>query len=199
MPGSWGPAVLEYRPRLALRTNRGVDQQDVFGSNGSGWMGKTMKKKDRFSQLVKEKQLLWQEVWALPCGSGFFNHLSWPRVSPLLGIHTEETRIERDTCTPMFIAALFLIARTWKQPRCPSADEWIRKLWYIYTMEYYTAIKKNTFKSVLMRWMKLEPIIQNEVSQKEKHQYSILTHIYMEFREMVTITLSARQQKRHSL
>ena len=60
----------------------------------------------------------------------------------LLGIHTEETRIERDTCTPMFIAALFVIARTWKQPRCPSADEWIRKLWYIYTMEYYSAIKK---------------------------------------------------------
>ena len=97
---------------------------------------------------------------------------------PLLGIHTEETRIERDTCTPMFIAALFIIARTWKQPRCPSADEWIRKLWYIYTMEYYSAIKKNTFESVLMRWMKLEPIIQSEVSQKEKHQYSILTHIY---------------------
>ena len=62
--------------------------------------------------------------------------------------------------------------------RCPSADEWIRKLWYIYTMEYYSAIKKNTFESVLMRWMKLEPIIQTEVSQKEKHQYSILTHIY---------------------
>ena len=59
---------------------------------------------------------------------------------PLLGIHTEETRIARDTCTPMFIAALFIIARTWKQPRCPSADEWIRKLWYIYTMEYYSAI-----------------------------------------------------------
>ena len=56
---------------------------------------------------------------------------------PLLGIHTEETRIERDTCTPMFIAALFIIASTWKQPRCPSADEWIRKLWYIYTMKYY--------------------------------------------------------------
>ena len=69
-------------------------------------------------------------------------------------------------------------ARTWKQPRCPSADEWIRKLWYIYTMEYYSAIKKNTFESVLMRWMKLELIIQSEVSQKEKHQYSILTHIY---------------------
>ena len=70
------------------------------------------------------------------------------------------------------------IARTWKQPRCPSTDEWIRKWWYIYTMEYYSAIKKNTFESVPMRWMKLEPIIQSEVSQKEKHQYSILTHIY---------------------
>ena len=73
----------------------------------------------------------------------------------------------------MFIAALFIIARTWKQPRCPSADEWIRKLWYIYTMDYYSAIKRNTFESVLMRWMKLEPIIQSEVSQNEKHQYSI--------------------------
>ena len=69
----------------------------------------------------------------------------------LLGIHTEETRRERDTCTPMFIAALFTIARTWTQPRCPLADEWIRKLWYIYTMEYYSSIKKNTFESVLMR------------------------------------------------
>ena len=83
---------------------------------------------------------------------------------PLLGIHTEETRIERDTCTPVFIAALFIIARTWKQPRCPSADEWIRKLWCIYTMEYYSAIKNNPFESVLMRWMKLESIIQREVS-----------------------------------
>ena len=83
---------------------------------------------------------------------------------PLLGIHTEETRIERDTCTPMFIAALFTIARTWNQPRCALADEWI-KLWYIYTMEYYSAIKK-AFESVLMRWMKLEPIIQSEVRKK---------------------------------
>ena len=85
---------------------------------------------------------------------------------PLLGIHTEETRTERDTCTPMFIAALFTIPRTWKQPKCPLADKWIRKLWYLYTMEYYSAIKKNTFESFLMRWMKLEPIIQCEVSQK---------------------------------
>ena len=116
---------------------------------------------------------------------------------PLLGIHTEETRSERDTCTPVFIAALFIIARTWKQPRCPIADEWIRKLWYIYTMEYYSAIEKNSSESVLMRWMKLEPIIQNEVSQKDKDQYSILTYIYMEFRKMVTITLYAKQKKRH--
>ena len=105
-------------------------------------------------------------------------HCIYDPAIPLLGIHTEETRSERDTCTPMFIAALFIIARTWKQPRCPSADEWIRKLWYIYTMEYYSANKKNSFESVLMRWMKLEPIIQSEVSQKDKEHYSILTHIY---------------------
>ena len=88
------------------------------------------------------------------------------------------SRIERDTCTPMFITALFTIARTWTQPRCPSADECIWKLWYIHWMEYYSDIKKNAFESVLMRWMKQEPIIQSEVSQKEKHQYSILMHIY---------------------
>ena len=77
---------------------------------------------------------------------------------PLLGIHTEETRTERDTHTPMFTAALFTIARTWKQPRRLSADEWIRKLGYIYTMEYYSAIKKNAFESVPVRWMKLDPL-----------------------------------------
>ena len=78
----------------------------------------------------------------------------------------------------MFITALFTIARTLKQPSCPSSDEWIRKLWYINTMEYYSAIKKNAFESILMRWMKLEPIIQSEISQKDKDHYSILTHIY---------------------
>ena len=78
----------------------------------------------------------------------------------------------------MFITALFTIDRTLKQPRCPSSDKWIRKQWYIYTMEYYSAIKKNAFESVLMRWMKLEPIIQSEVSQKEKHQYSIYAYIW---------------------
>ena len=80
----------------------------------------------------------------------------------------------------MFIAALFTIASTWKQPRCPSTDEWIKKLWYIliYTMEYYSAIKRNTFESVLVRWMNREPVIQSEVSHKEKNQYLILAHIY---------------------
>ena len=78
----------------------------------------------------------------------------------------------------MFIAALFTILRTGKQPRCPSTDEWIKKLWYIYTIEYYSAIKRNTFESVLMRWMNLKPIIQSEVSQKEKDRYRILMHIY---------------------
>ena len=100
---------------------------------------------------------------------------------PLLSMHTKETRIERNMCTPIFIAALFIIARTQQQPRCSLADEWIRKLWYIYTKECYSAIKKkkkNAFESVLMRWMKLEPIIQIEVSQKEKQQYSMLMHIY---------------------
>ena len=77
----------------------------------------------------------------------------------------------------MFTAALFATARTWKQPRCPSTDEWIKKLWCIYTMEYYSAIKRNTFESVLMRWMNLEAIIQSEVSQKEKDKYRILMHI----------------------
>ena len=77
----------------------------------------------------------------------------------------------------MFIAALFTIARTWKQPKCPSADEWIKKLWSIYTMEYYSAIKSNAFESILMKWINLEPIIQSEVSQKEKDKYCILIHI----------------------
>ena len=98
---------------------------------------------------------------------------------PLLGIYPEETRVEKDTCNPLFIAALFTTARTWKQPRCPSTDEWLKKLWYIYTIEYYSAIKRNTFMSALMRWMNLEPIIQSEVNQKEKEKYHILTHIYV--------------------
>ena len=121
-------------------------------------------------------QPLWRTVWKFL--KKLEIELPYNPAIPLLGICTEETRIERDTWTPMLTAALFTIARTWKQSRCPLADERIRKLWYIYTMEYYWTIKKNTFESILMRWMKLEPIIESEVSQKEKYQYSILMHIY---------------------
>ena len=121
-------------------------------------------------------QPLWRTVWRFL--EKLEIKLPYDLAIPLLGIYTKETRIERDMWAPMFIAALFIIARTWKQSRCPSADEWIRKLWYINTKEYYSGIKKNTFESVIMRWMKLEPIIQKEVSQKEKHQYSVLTHMY---------------------
>ena len=95
-----------------------------------------------------------------------------------MGIYPEKTIVEKDTCIPLFTAALFTIARTWKQPRCTSTDEWIKKLWYRHTMEYYSAIKGNAFETVLMRWMNLESIIQSEVSQKEKDKYHILTHIY---------------------
>ena len=97
---------------------------------------------------------------------------------PLPGIHSEETKIERDTCIPLFTAALFTIARTWKQPGCPLTDEWMKTLWYMNTVKYYSVIKRNTFESVLMRWMNLEPIIQSEVSQKEKDKYRVPMHIY---------------------
>ena len=110
-------------------------------------------------------QSVWKMVWRFLKQLGIKS--PYDPAIPLLGIHTKEPRSERDTCTPTFIAALFIIARTWKQPRCPSADKWIKKLWYIYTVEYYSAIKKNAFESVLMRWIKLEPIIQSEVSQKK--------------------------------
>ena len=120
-------------------------------------------------------QAQWKTVWRLLKKLGI--KLSYDPVIPLLGMYPQETIIEKDTCTPVFIAALFTIAKTWKQPRCPSTDEWIKKLWYIYTMEYYSAINRNTFESILMRWMNLEPIIQSEVTQKEKDKYRILTHI----------------------
>ena len=97
---------------------------------------------------------------------------------PLLGIYPEKTRIQKESCTTMFIAALFTIARTWKQPKCPSTDEWIKKMWCIYIMEYYSAIKRNEIELFVVRWMDLESFIQSEVSQKEKNKYRMLTHIY---------------------
>ena len=119
-------------------------------------------------------QPLWKTVWRFLTKLGI--KPPYDPTIPLLGIYPEETKVEKDTCIPLFIAALFTIARTWKQPRCPSTTKWIKKLWYIYTMEYHSAVKRNPFESVLMRWMNLESIIQSEVSQKEKDKYRILIH-----------------------
>ena len=110
-------------------------------------------------------QPLWKTVWRFLKKLGL--RPPYGPAIPLLGIYPEESKIERDTHIPLVITALFTIARTWKKPRCPSTDEWIKKL-YIHKMEYYLAIKRNAFESVLMRKMNLEPIIQSEVSQKEK-------------------------------
>ena len=126
--------------------------------------------------LVKMIQPLWKTVWRFLRKLGI--KPPYDPAIPLLGIYPEETKIEKDTCTPLSIAGLFTIVRTWKQPRCPLTDEWIKKQWYIYTMEYYSAIKRNAFESIPMRWKNLEPIIQSEVSQKEKDKYHILKHIY---------------------
>ena len=121
-------------------------------------------------------QPLWKMVWRFLRKLGIKPPYD-PAIPPL-GIYPEETKIERDTCIPLFTAALFTITRTWKQTRCPSTDEWIKKLRYIYTMEYYSAIKRNPFESVLMRWMNLDSIKQSEVSQKEKDKYCILIYIF---------------------
>ena len=90
----------------------------------------------------------------------------------------KKTIIQKETCTTMFIAALFTIARTWKLPKCPSTDEWIKKMWHIYTMEYYSAMKRNETELFVVRWMDLESVIQSEVIQKEKNKYRMLRHIY---------------------
>ena len=96
---------------------------------------------------------------------------------PLLDIHPEKSIIQKESHTTIFITALFTIARTWKQPKCPETDEWIKKMWHIYTMEYYSAIKRNKIELFVVRWMDLETVIQSEVSQKEKNKYHMLTHI----------------------
>ena len=119
-------------------------------------------------------QPLWKMVWRFLKKLGIKTPYD-PGI-PLPGIYSEETKIEKGTWISLLIVALFIISRMWKQPRCLSTDEWI-KLWYIYTMEYYSAINRNTFESVLMRWVSLEPNIQSEVSQKEKDKYHILIHV----------------------
>ena len=97
---------------------------------------------------------------------------------PLLGLYPEKTIIQKEPCTAMFIAALFTVARTWKQPKCPSTDEWIKKMWHIHTTEYDSAIKGYKIELFVMRWMDLEYVIQSEASQKEKNKYWMLTYIY---------------------
>ena len=124
----------------------------------------------------KLTQPLWKTVWRFLKNLGI--KPPYDPAIPFIDIYPEESKIVKDTCIPLFIVALFTIARTWKQPRCPLRDEWIKKLWYIYTTEYYSAMKRNTFESVLMGCMNLESIIQSEESQKEKDKYCILTHIY---------------------
>ena len=120
-------------------------------------------------------QPVWRTIWRFL--KKLRIELPYDPAIPLLGIYPEKTVIQKDTCTPMFIATLFTIARSWKQPKCPSTNEWIKKLWYIYPMEYYSAIKRNEIESFVETWMDLETVIQSEVSQKEKKKYRILTHV----------------------
>ena len=103
--------------------------------------------------------------------------LTYDPAIPLLGIYPEKTILCKDTCTPMFIAALFTIARTWKQPKCTPTDEWIKKMWNIYTMEYYSDIKKNGIMPFAATWVDLEIIMLSEVSQTEKDNYHMISLI----------------------
>ena len=117
-----------------------------------------------------------QPVWRTVCSflKKLKIELPYDPATPLLGIYPEKTIIQKDTCTTVFIVALFTIAGSWKQP---LTDKWIKKVWYIYTMEYYSAIKRNKTGSFVEMWMDLETVIQSEVSQKEKNKYSVLMHI----------------------
>ena len=123
-------------------------------------------------------QSLWKTVWRFL--KKWKIELPYDPAIPLLVIYPKKpkTVIRKDICTPIFIAALFTIARPRKQPKCPSTDEWIKRLWYIHTMEYYSAIKGNEIGPLVEMWMDLESVIQSEVSQKEKNKYRTLTHIY---------------------
>ena len=121
-------------------------------------------------------QPLWKTVWRFL--KKLKTELPYDPAISLLGIYPEKTIVQKESCTTVFIAALFAIARTWKQPLCPSTDEWMERMWHMYTMEYYSAIKRNEIELFVVRWMDLESVIQSEVSQKEKNKYRVLTHIY---------------------
>ena len=120
-------------------------------------------------------QPLWRTVWRFL--KKLKIELPYDPAIPLLGVYPEKTIIQKDTCTPVCTAALFTIARSWKQPKCPSTGEWIEEMWHIYTMEYYSAIKRNEIGSFVEMWVDLETVIQSEVSQKEKNKYRVLMHI----------------------
>jgi hypothetical protein len=113
-------------------------------------------------------QPLWKKIWRLLKNLNI--DLPYDPAIPLLGVYPKECNsgYSRGTCTPMFIAALFTIAKLWKQPRCPTTDEWIKKTWYLYTMEFYSVMKKNEILLFAGKWMELENIIQSEVSQSQK-------------------------------
>ena len=121
-------------------------------------------------------QPLWRTVWRFLYKLKI--ELPYDPAIPLLGIYPEKTIIQKESCSKMFIAALFTVARPCKQPKCPSTDEWIKEMLHIYTVEYYPAIKQNETELFVVRWMYLETVIQSEVSPKEKSKYRILTHIY---------------------
>ena len=121
-------------------------------------------------------QLLWRTVWRFL--QKLKIDLPYDPAIPLLVIYPEKTIIQKESCTTVFITGLFTIARTWKQPKCPLTDEWIKKMWHIYTVEYYSATKRNETELFVVRWMYLESVMQSEVSQKEKNKYRMLTPIY---------------------
>ena len=118
-------------------------------------------------------QPLWKAVWRFLRKLNI--ELSFDPAIPLLGISPEKIMTRKDTCTPMFIAALFKIAKIRKQPKCPSTEEWIKKMWYIYTMEYYSAIKRKEILAFLATWMDLETIMLSEVSHTMRHQHQMLS------------------------
>ena len=118
-------------------------------------------------------QPLWKAVWRY--FRKLYIELPYDPAIPLLGIYPDKTFLEKDTCTQVFIAALFSIAKTWKQPKCPSTEEWIKKMWHIHTMEYYSAIKRNKIPAFLATWTDLEIIMLNEVSQIMRHQHQMLS------------------------
>ena len=121
-------------------------------------------------------QPLWKTVWRSL--KKLEIEVPYDLAIPLLGIYPEKTIIQKETCTTMFISALFTIARTWNQPKCPSTDEWVKKMWHIYTMEYYSATKRIEIEFFVVMWLDLESVIQTEVSQIEKNKYCMPTHIY---------------------